>query len=288
MLMMGNQAKNVVRYGVAALALLVSVPLMANTAGLVVTSEGPGSPDSGAGDEFSSSQISLTLPLEDRGSRQEKVRTFIHLDQTKFDLKGTTLGQSEYYWLSLPLQYQQRRSRETEFLVNAEAGLMTDLKKIESDALALNLELYGRRYRSKGSFWQYGLVVDRSFGDYKPRPALAFSWNATRHTQMLFGFPRTKVTTRWSQQLSSFLHIRPAGGVWREEIDGQSKLASLSYRNWRFGVGGEFHWRGHLWLTGEIGQTRLRTIEGRDAANAKVTSRPGDDSYSQIGIRVRF
>ncbi|WP_419810988.1 DUF6268 family outer membrane beta-barrel protein [Bacterioplanoides sp.] len=288
MLMMGNQAKNVVRRSVAMLALLASMPLMANTAGLLVTSEGPGSPESGAGDEFSSSQVSLTLPLEDRGSRQEKVRTFFHIDQTKFDLEGTTAAQGEYYWISLPLQYQQRRSRKNEFLVNAELGLMTDLNKIESDALALNLELLGRRYRNNGSFWQYGVVVDRSFGDYNPRPALAVSWEASRHTQVLLGFPRTRVDTRWSKSLSTFLHIRPAGGVWREEIEGQSKSASLNYRNWRFGIGGEFHWRGHLWLTGEVGQTRLRTIEGRDETNAKVTSRPGDDAYTQIGVRVRF
>ena len=273
---------------VAALA-----PITAQANGLSMTSEGPGTPEGGAGSEFSSSQISLTLPLAQQANRREQLRSFFHIDQTSFELEGTSAAQNDYFWLSMPIQYQQRRSRKSEFTINLEPGFMTDLKSLDSDAIGLNLELYGRQYRGRshrgdGSFWQYGVVLDRAFGDYRLRPAVAASWAASRDTRVLLGFPRTRVTTQWGSSLSSFLHIRPAGGVWREEIDGQTGSFSVNYRNWRVGVGGEFHWRGHLWLTGEFGQTRLRTLTASDSSGAKVTSRPGDDTYTQFGVRLVF
>jgi len=269
-------------------AALLVMPFTVWANGLLVTAEGPGSPDGGAGTEFSSSHISLTLPLENKSNRRESVRSYVHLDQTTFDLQGTTAAQGEYFWLSMPLQYTQRRDRHTEFLIHFEPGLMTDLNAIDSDAVGANIELYGRRYRRGGGFWQFGLVVDRAFGDFKPRPAVAASWQATKATQVLLGFPRTKITTQWSSALSSFLHIRPAGGVWREEISGQSGSHSVNNRTWRIGVGGEFHWRKQLWLTAEFGQTRLRTIEATDSTGATQTSRPGDDTFTRFGINFRF
>lgn len=269
-------------------AALVASAGQVSANGLLLTSEGPGSPDAGVGSKFSSSQVSVTLPLEVKRNRRESVSSYLHLDQTSFKLGGANIARNDYYWLSVPIHYQQRRDRNNEFLIQVEPGLMTDLKSLESDSLAANLEVYGRRYRRGGGFWQFGVVIDRAFGDLNPRPAVATSFQSSKQTQVLLGFPRTKVTTQWSSSLTSFLHIRPAGGVWREEITGQQGAFKVSYRNWRIGVGGEFHWRKHLWLTAEIGQTRLRTIKASDNTGAQQTSRPGDDAYTQFGLSVKF
>ncbi|KZZ46028.1 MAG: DUF6268 family outer membrane beta-barrel protein [Saccharospirillaceae bacterium] len=256
--------------------------------GLLVTSEGPGSPDSGVGSKFSSSQMSITLPLEVKRNRQESAASYLHLDQTSFKVGGSDIASNDYYWLSVPVHYRQRRDRDNEFLIQIEPGVMTDLKSLESDSLAANLEIYGRRYRSGGGFWQFGVVIDRAFGDLNPRPALATSFQSSKQTRVLLGFPRTKITTQWGNSLTSFLHIRPAGGVWREEITDQDGAFKVSYRNWRIGMGGEFRWRKQLWLTAEIGQTRLRTIEAADNTGSVKTSRPGDDAYTQFGLSIKF
>lgn len=269
------------------MALSLSIA-QASANGLLVTSEGPGSPDGGVGTKFSSSQISITLPLEVKNKRRESFSSYLHLDQTRFDLSGANIARNEYYWLSVPIHYRQRRDRYNEFLIQLEPGVMTDLKSLGSDSLAANLEVYGRRYRPGGGFWQLGVVIDRAFGDFSLRPAAATSFQSSKKTQVLLGFPRTKVTTQWSRSLTSFLHIRPAGGTWREEITGQQGVFKVSYRNWRVGVGGEFHWRKQLWLSAEIGQTRLRTIKASDNAGTQQSSGPGDDVYTQFGLMVKF
>lgn len=264
------------------------LPLVSQANGISMVTEGPGSLDSGAGSQFSSSQINLTLPLEKKGNRREKVQTYLHLDRTEFKWEGVTAAQGEYYWLSMPLKYQQIRNKNTEFHINVEPGLMTDLNALDTKALTANIDIVGRRYRRSGSFWQLGIISDRRFGDAKIRPQAAVSWAATKQTQILLGFPQTLVNTSWSRELSSFLHIRPAGGVWREELKGQTKTFSVNYRNWRAGFGGEFHWRKSMWLRAEIGQLRARTIEASDTAAAKQKGRPGDDNYWQVGIRIQM
>ncbi|MFC3680825.1 DUF6268 family outer membrane beta-barrel protein [Bacterioplanoides pacificum] len=275
--------------------ILMLLPLSpAWSAAVLLSSEGPGSPDDGAGSEFASRQISLTLPLAQQKQGSEQLHSYLHLDQTRFELTGTSAAQSDYFWLSLPLRYQQQRSHNTAFLVNAEAGLMTDLNSLNSESVGLNLELLARRYVALGrrsdkqAYWQFGVVLDRAFGDYSPRPALMYSWQLSPATRVSLGFPRTQVRSRWGRDFTAYLHIRPAGGVWREEIKGQDAVSSVSYRNWRAGVGGEFHWRSRLWLVAELGQTRLRTLTADDASGTRVVSRPGDDVYTQFGLRLRF
>ncbi len=264
------------------------LPLLAQADGLYWATEGPGTPDNGDGTRFSRTQISLTLPLEARGNRQESVQTSAHIDATEFSWEGTTAAQNDYYWLSLPLEYRQRRGRSSEFLIRAEPGLMTDLAAIDSDSLAVNLDLTGRLYQQGGSFWELGLTVNREFGDFNPRPVLSFAWKATRDTEALLGFPRTLIQTRWSDNLSTFVHIRPAGGVWQEEIQGLTGTYRVSYTNWKAGFGGEFHWRGPVWLSAELGQLRHRRIKATDDTDAGVSATPGEDTYWQAGLQLRY
>lgn len=272
---------------VLALSLLLTAP-SALASGFSWTKEGPGTPDSGDGTQFSRSQIDLTLPLERREKGNEGISSDVHLDISEFDWAGTTAAQSEYYWVSLPLEYRQQRSRSAELIIRAEPGFMTDLNVLDGDSLAMNADLIGRVYRRSGAFWQFGLTVNREFGDFNPRPVIGMATKLTKSTEMLLGFPRTRIYTRWSDDLASFLHIRPAGGVWQEEIKGQTGTYRTSYTNWKLGAGGEFHWRGPLWLSAEVGQMRHRLIKATDDTGAAVKATPGDDAYWQIGVELRY
>ena len=256
--------------------------------------EGPGSIENGTGTRFGSSQWGFEIPYEKKIKKNERYQSKVHLDWTEFEWQGTSAAQDEYIWLSVPIQYQQQRGRKHQFLLNFEPGLMTDGGNIGFDHIGLNGSVIGRSLRRKGGYWQYGVIVDRSFGDYDARPVIGVGWQASKRTWVDLGFPRTDVRHKLSHTVQSFFRIKPAGGVWRHGIEGQSKDYNLHYTNWQIGVGVDFNWRKAMWLSAELGQLRKRQIRGfaagADAATApsKVKATPGMDRYWRLGAEIRF
>ncbi|MAK90601.1 MAG: hypothetical protein CMI13_05115 [Oleibacter sp.] len=256
--------------------------------GLFWSTEGPSTPESGTGTEFGRSLLSFTTPLSQRSVGSEAVKSSFHFDLTEFRWKGTTAAQSEYYWVSVPLEYRQKRGRSAEFIVRAEPGLMTDFEALESDNIAMNVDLIGRLHRRDGSFWQFGVTVDRVFGDFNPRPVVGAAFKPTRSTEVLLGFPRTRIQTSWNESLATYFRVAPEGGVWEEEITGQTGTFRTAYTNWKMGLGVDFHWQGAFWLNAEVGQMRNRRIWSTDDTGASVVATPAQDSYWQTGISLRY
>jgi len=252
--------------------------------------EGPGSVKSGAGDTFASTQWGFELPLEEKSRRAEYFQSRFHFDWTEFDWQGANAAEGEYLWLSMPIHYRQQRGRKHQFLLHVEPGLMTDAGSIGFDHIGLNGSAIGRILMRNGGYWQFGAIVDRQFGDYNARPVLGLGWQAGKRTWIDLGFPETNIQHTLSSTLQSYLHVGPAGGVWRHSVEGQSKDVNLSYTNWQAGVGLTFHWRKSLWLNAEIGQLRNRRVKGyTDAATSvKATATPGDDRYWKLGAEIRF
>ena len=259
-------------------------------AGLSFRGEVSGSLDSGPGDKFGSSQIDLTLPIERKVRKSESFTSFFHLDFTKFDWRGTTAAQNDYIWLSMPIQYSQQRGRNNQFLLTVEPGLMTDGSNLDIDSIGLNGSLVGRRLWGNGGYWQYGLIVDRAFGDYDVRPVIGMAFQASARTWMEIGFPEVNIKHNFSKGLQSFFVIKPAGGVWKEEIDitTSKEDETLQYKNWQIGLGADFHWRKKFWLNAEIGQLRNRRIIASDATGAGLKGTPGQDRYWQVGAKLKF
>ena len=256
--------------------------------------EGPGAIEGGTGTRFASTNWGFELPMEKRSKRREFLQTKLHFDWTEFDWEGTTAAEEEYFWLSMPVHYRQQRSRKHMFLIDVEPGLMTDGTNIDFDSVGLNAMVRGRIMRRKGGYWQYGLVVNREFGDFNVRPVLGAGWQASRRTWVDLGFPRTNVEHTLSSTVKSFFRIQPAGGVWKHEIDGQSDTFTLRYTSWKAGVGLSFQWRRKLWLSGEIGQLRNRSVRGyapsatAGTAPTSVRGAPGNDRYWQLSASMRF
>jgi hypothetical protein len=264
--------------------------LQGQEVGFYVGGESLSSLASGPGQQFGASKNSLTLPLEQKNRRSETFRSQFHLDITEFDWRGSTAAQKEYIWLSMPIQYQQQRGPKNLFLLDLEPGLMTDGGNIGMDHIGLNGSVIGRRLWDKGGFWQYGLTVDRAFGDYDVRPLFAMGWQASKRTWVELGFPNINVEHRLSNALQSYFMIKPAGGVWREEIktDTVKQEASLQYRNWQVGIGANFHWREALWLNAEIGQLRNRRVRAYDDTAAAVKATPEQSRYWRIGASLKY
>jgi len=264
--------------------------LVGQEAGISFSGESLGTLDSGPGQKFASSQKSLTLPLEQQKRRNESFRSYFHADITKFDWRGTTAAQGEYVWLSMPIEYQQKRGRYHQFLLEIEPGLMADGGNIGLDSIALNGSILGRSLWSQGGYWQYGITVNRSFGDYDVRPVLGLAWQASKRTWVELGFPEVNVKHTLSGGLQSYFVIKPAGGVWKEEIktDTLTEEVNLHYSSWQMGLGADFHWRESLWLGAEFGQLRNRRIRASDSTLAVIKGTPGQDRYWRIGASLKF
>ena len=259
-------------------------------AGVYIGSESLTSLESGPGQKFAASKNSLTLPLERKNRRTETFSSNFHLDITEFDWRGSTAAQKEYIWLSMPIQYQQQRGQKNLFMIDIEPGLMTDGGNIGMDHIGLNATVVGRRLWSNDGFWQYGLTVDRAFGDYDVRPVLGMGWQASQRTWVELGFPEINVKHHLTSALQSYFMIKPAGGVWKEEIKTETakKEVSLQYRNWQMGLGANFHWRGSVWLNAEVGQLRNRRVWAYDDTAASVKATPGQSRYWRIGASLKY
>lgn len=279
-----------VSYSALLILPLAAMGAQGQVAEVELSGESLGSLDSGAGTKFAASQMALTLPLEYKKKSQERFSSFVHLDVTQFDWQGTTAAENDYIWLSMPIYYAQNRGRKHQFLIHFEPGLMTDGGSIDQEAISLNGSLVARHLWRNGGYWQYGLVVDRAFGNADVRPVLGMAWQATPATWVELGFPKIDVKHQFSSSMHSFFNIKPAGGIWQEtvEVGDANKEARLNYTNWQVGFGGEFHWRGKIWLRGEIGQLRHRRIHGTDDTGAKIKATPGQDRYWSVGAKLRF
>ncbi|WP_300425342.1 hypothetical protein [Thalassolituus sp.] len=249
-----------------------------------------GSLDSGAGSRFGSHQMNLDVPLERYSRGRESLSTDFHLDLTKFSWQGTTAAEGDYFWVSVPIFYRQKRQGGSELHVRFEPGIMTDFDAMGTENLGVNAEVSGRTYLGRTEFVQYGLIVDRRFGDMKPRPTLSWATRLTDSTEMLLGFPNTNIQTRWSDEMSTFVRIYPAGGFWREEVDDLETpaVSDVSYVCWHMGIGTEFRWRANAWVSAEIGQLRNRTIQADDATAVSLSGDPGENGYWRLGGSLRF
>jgi hypothetical protein len=259
-------------------------------AGIYMSSESLSSLKSGPGQKFAASKNSLTLPLERKNHHSETFSSYFHLDVTEFDWRGSTAAQKEYVWLSMPIQYKQQRGRKNVFMIDLEPGLMTDGENIGMDHIGLNATVVGRHLWENDGFWQYGLTVDRAFGDYDVRPVLGVAWQASKRTWVELGFPKVNIQHRLSSALEGYFLIKPAGGLWKEEIKTVTTQedVSLHYRNWQLGVGANFHWRGSVWLNAEFGQLRNRSIRAYDETLVSVRAIPEQGRYWRIGASLKY
>jgi hypothetical protein len=258
-------------------------------AAVYIGNENLSSAKSGPGQKFAARKSSLTLPLERKNNRSEMFSSHFHLDITEFDWRGTTAAQKEYLWLSMPIEYQQQRSGNNLFLIDFEPGLMTDGENVGIDYVGINVSVVGRRLLGNGGFWQYGLIIDRAFGDYDVHPVLGLGWQPAKQTSVELGYPNVSIKHRLTNALQGYFLIKPAGGVWKEEIKTPTtqKEVNLQYRNWQVGIGANFHWRSSVWLNVELGQLRNRNVQAYDETLVSLTETPQQSQYWRIGVSLK-
>lgn len=241
----------------------------------------------GDGTALAVSKLELALPWQQLDAREDGFSSGIRVNETRFDWSGTTAADSALYWVGVPLRYYQWRSSTGQLRLQLEPGLMTDGNVTSAEALGTDVLLAWRGLPERGFFWQVGLMVDRRFGDFKPRPQVALAAVAG-DTEWLLGFPETRVEHLLQPGWRGWLHIRPDGGVWREQLQGQTQITEVMYRSWRMGAGTGLEWQPGWWLELEAGLQRGRQLEAVDSTQATLRIQPGNNHFWRAGIALHF
>lgn len=308
------------------LSLPLAMPSMASSGGWL-TEIGTGI-ESGSGSSFGLRQLGLSGPLVNGRDGNEQWQTAWQLEYTRFNWQGSEAASGDYLWLSLPLAYQQQRSARQQLRIHIEPGLMSDLSGLNVDHFRVNLHAVSRHtLRHIREYWQWGLIVDRRFGDAKIRPSLAYAWPVSRHTQASLGFPYSLLQTDWSPTMQTFVRVQPAGGIWQEtvkvsaanggvdgDIDGEggddvnagdeggaadegavagAGLAGdvssrLRYNHWQLSLGGRFLWRDGWWVSAEVGQLRDRRIHATSSNGDRISATPSNNGYWLLGVELTY
>lgn len=247
----------------------------------------PVSVKSGDGTGLAMSALELTLPIQQLDAREDGFSSAFTVNETRFDWQGTTATSSPYYWVGVPLRYYQWRSAQDQLRIHLEPGLMTDGDVTDSKALGANLLLAWRSMPQRDFFWQLGLMVDRRFGDFRPRPNAAIAWHSG-NTELLLGFPETRLEYMIQPGWRGWLRAAPDGGVWREQLSGQAGTYEVNYRSWRLGLGSGMEWRSGWWLELEAGLQRGRQLEATDTTLASLSIQPKPNHYWRAGLAWRF
>lgn len=301
-------SKGTVILGVLSLSL--AMPSLAST-GRWLTEVGAGI-ESGSGSGFGMRQLSVTGPLVHGRDGNEQWQTAWQFEYTQFDWQGTTAAAGDYVWVSLPIAYQQQRSARHQLRIVIEPGLMSDLSQLDTDHFMVNVQALSRHtLRHVREYWQWGVIVDRRFGDAEIRPSVAYAWPVSRHTQASVGFPFSSLQTQWSESLHTFVRVQPVGGVWQETVTlaaagdageeeggdaevgdaaspGGELSSRLRYRSWQASLGARAAWRDGWWVSAEVGQLRNRRIVATSTDGSRTRATPSNHGYWLLGLELHY
>lgn len=244
---------------------------------------------SGAGQRVGVKKYSLFFPLDKKISRQESFSSAINIVSHRFDWRGQKQA-SEFFWLSVPIKYQQTRNNGYKLMLDLEPGLMTDINSVSENHLGLNFQAAVQKNFTKSShaYWQLGVLANRKFGNYDLRPLAMMSWRSSATTRFQLGFPYSRVDMQLAKTVNTYAHVSPEGGVWRYTVKGQKKDSDMNYQSLRLGLGINFHWRAKAWVGAEVGQVRNAVVSATSNANTKIKAFLDNDKYWKLYADIRF
>lgn len=233
---------------------------------------------------FGVNHYQIMLPIRNKESRRETTKIHLNLDAKNIKW-AENIG--DYFWISAPLIYQQKRSSSTSLVVNFEPGVMTDLSKVDLEILFANLLVKGRTRLKTNLHIHYGLTVNRDFGDADPHPVLQLQWHPYRTARLMLGLPESKIELDWGRYLISYITYSPKGGLWKESTK-DNKISDVKYKNTRLGLGAIAYWRKYFWFNFEVGQNMNREFSALNKADAKEKLKIKESYYWQMGLNLRF
>lgn len=163
---------------------------------------------------FSLTQVAFMADFQAWQSAQENLRAGVNITRSDIDWANSSVVDDSYYWLGIPLNYRQTRSANTEVHVRLEPGLMSTRDNLKKDSFFVNADVSMRFYYSASSYGQLGAIVDRSFGDANVYPLALWAFKPDNITEVKLGFPYSSVHAHWNSSFSTYMQLKPAGGLW--------------------------------------------------------------------------
>lgn len=131
----------------------------------------------------------------------------------------------------------------------------------------------------------FGACRDDRHGKRRIEPSAAIRWHSDR-SEVLLGYPDTRLKLRINPALQATLSLSPTGGVWdafNKELTRKSRLAR---RGWRLEA--ELGWKlgRHHQLTMATGVERRRSLEFEPEPGTRVRAAVADAPY--LALRWRW
>ncbi len=237
------------------------------------------------GSTFNINHYQIMLPALARKKSDERINTWLNIDK-KVMTWGT--NKRDYYWLSIPIRYQQKRTDNTDLVIHFEPGIMSDFTNLKIEHLFANLQIEGRTWVRHDLDIHYGVMVNREFGNSDPYPVAQLHWQAPYQTDVLLGLPLSKIQTDLSDTLKSYIILKPQGGMWQESTQKTTPSSTAYYQNWRMGIGSNLRWRKNFWAHIELGRNFRRKLSALDKTGVKQNLEIKASYYWQIGLNLMF
>lgn len=210
----------------------------------------------------------------------------IAVEETTFKVASPEIdGRAEMYSIKTPFMFIEKYSENWVRILNITPSWHTDLKAKDEESYSL-MGLLLWRYRDKSSphSYTFGVGLNRLFGEYKPVPMVAYSYQPSPYTRYDLGFPVTKVEHRFHQDWTWFSAIAPLGGNWRYEENVTSTRVNLSYKSWIATLGVRRQLKNNIWLTLEWGQSFARSLDFNSNNYASQEADIDDASIFKLSV----
>lgn len=207
----------------------------------------------------------------------------VAIEQTTFDIPNPNFERKDMYTIKLPMMFIEKYDDNWTRILNITPSWHTDLKAKDEQSYSLMGLILWRYKDDSPHSYTLGVGVNRLFGEYKPVPMGAYSYQASAQTRYDVGFPVTKIEHRTHFNWSVFSSIAPQGGNWRYESAEQRRV-NLSYSSWIATVGVRRNLVDKFWLTLEAGRTFARELNLNNDTSASQEVDIADANIVMLSI----
>lgn len=237
------------------------------------------------GPEMALDRTTIKIPFGKFNVLDQILVPSLSIERMGFRFKESPNEDTETYTIKTPLTFIKKHSDEWMRIVSVTPSLHSDLEVMDEEAFSLMGLALWKYSSSDVSTWTFGGGVNRLFGEYKPIPMFAYTYQPTKDFKVDIGFPRTGIENRFRQNWSTFAGVGPVGGNWRYETKNDQRF-NFSYTSWVATTGIRYQFAPKLWATLEAGQTFERKLD-LDAEAGQADVSVGDSHIVVFSIGLQ-
>ena len=232
----------------------------------------------------------LKFPIGSHGSIEQGLWVFqFNLFEREFrtTVDDQASGKQRLYDVSAPISYVRKLSDSSRYTVNISPGLKSSLEYVGNDDWAVN-GVVQYSHSEQGFGYNLGIVYTHAFGEGRFVPLANVQWDMGQSFQAIIGFPFSRISYAPSGSQHYYMKLTPNGGNWHVYQDGNDNSFDYTQQGYRFGLGGEWHVAGPVWLNLEAGRQFAQELEFDNEQGIRETLELDNSSYLHLSARLRF